>query len=37
MSAVMGLTGIEASQMTADIIGFVVSLAIGIDILKKMK
>ena len=37
MSAVMGLTGIEASQMAADIIGFVVSLAIGIDILKKMK
>lgn len=37
LSSAFGLTGIECSQSAADIISFIVSLIIGIDVLKKMK
>lgn len=37
LSALFGLTGIECAQPAADVIAFVVSLVIGLDVLKKMK
>ena len=37
LSSAFGLTGIGCSQSAADIISFIVSLIIGIDVLKKMK
>ena len=36
LSAVFGLTGIECTQSAADVISFFVSIAIGVDVLKKM-
>jgi uncharacterized membrane protein len=37
VSALFGLAGIEAAQALADLIAFIVSMAIGIDVLRKMK
>ena len=37
LSALFGLAGIEAAQALADLIAFIVSMAIGIDVLRKMK
>ena len=36
LSAAFGLTGIECTQSAADVISFFVSIAIGVDVLKKM-
>ena len=36
-SASFGLFGIEATQAAADVVTFILSLIIGIDIMKKMK
>ena len=36
-AAAFGLAGIEASQSAADVITFILSLIIGIDVMKKMK
>ena len=37
LSAAFGLTGIECTQSAADVISFVVSVFIGVDVLRKMK
>ncbi len=37
LSSLFGLTGIECTQSVADIISFFVSVAIGADVLRKMK
>lgn len=37
LSALFGLTGIECAQSAADVISFIVSVFIGLDVLKKMK
>ncbi len=37
LSTAFGLTGIVCAQSLADVISFIVSLAIGIDVLRKMK